>query len=76
MSVSLLLDEMFAPVIARTLRERGFDVMGVALLFTHSRGFPRTRRNPGPLIDALTAWLEASGDVDRPSEDWLARPES
>ena len=41
------------------------------LLFTSSRTFPRTRRNPGPLIDALDAWLAASGAADRPAEDWL-----
>jgi len=41
------------------------------LLFTSSRTFPRTRRNPGPLIDALDAWLAASGVADRPAEDWL-----
>ncbi len=43
------------------------------LLFTSSRTFPRTRRNPGPLIDALDAWLAASGAADRPAEDWLGQ---
>lgn len=117
--VALLLDEMHAPVVAETLRDRGSDVTAVAdssglramtdeelfvyaaaqgrrivtenindfrrlllragesgmstagLLFTSSRTFPRTRRNPGPLIDALDAWLAAPGAADRPPEDWL-----
>lgn len=40
------------------------------LLFTSSRSFPRSRRNPGPLIDALDSWL---GKVEAvaPDEDWL-----
>ena len=117
--VALLLDEMHAPVVAATLRERGHDVTAVAdspelramtdqelfayaadhgrrivtenikdfrrlllradesgtstpgLLFTSSRTFPRSRRNPGPLIDALDAWLGMPGSADRPQEDWL-----
>jgi len=38
------------------------------VLFTNSRCFPRSRRNPGPLIAALDAWLGAPA---HPSEDWL-----
>jgi len=49
--------------------ESGMSTAG--LLFTSSRTFPRTRRNPGPLIDALDAWLAAPGAADRPPEDWL-----
>ncbi|MGL4743503.1 MAG: DUF5615 family PIN-like protein [Dermatophilaceae bacterium] len=41
------------------------------LLFTSSRTFPRTRRNPGPLVDALDAWLTAPDADRRPVEDWL-----
>jgi hypothetical protein len=42
-----------------------------ALLYTSSRTFPRSRRDPGPLIAALEAWL-CGGDVgSRPAEDWL-----
>lgn len=41
-----------------------------ALLFTGSRTFPRSRRNPGPLIDALEGWLRSAGP-GRPDEDWL-----
>ena len=40
-----------------------------ALLFTSSRLFPRSRRNPGPLITALDKWLRA-GPATRPDEDW------
>jgi Domain of unknown function (DUF5615) len=110
---------MHAPVVAATLRDRGYDVTAVAddpdlramtdeelfgyaaaqgrrivtenikdfrrlllragesgratagLLFTSSRTFPRTRRNPGPLIDALDAWLAVPDAANRPTEDWL-----
>lgn len=41
------------------------------LLLTSNRTFPRSRRNPGLLIDALGAWLMAPDASDRPSEDWL-----
>lgn len=100
---ALLLDEMFAPVIAALLRADGHDVTAVAghpvlaatsdpclahwasqedrrvvtenvrdfaplagrgdpalrVLFTSSRRFPRSRRNPGPLVDSLRLWLTA-----------------
>ncbi|MGI8537232.1 MAG: DUF5615 family PIN-like protein [Mycobacteriales bacterium] len=109
----LLLDEMFAPVIAALLREDGHDVMAVAghpllaaasdpylarwacqegrrivtenvrdfaplagrgdpvlrVLFTSSRRYPRSRRNPGPLVDALHQWLSAP--EAHPGEAWL-----
>lgn len=42
-----------------------------ALLFTSSRRFPRSRRNPGPLIDALDAWLRGPDAGHSPEEDWL-----
>lgn len=110
---------MHAPVVAATLRERGYDVIAVTdqdelrgltdeqlfrwaaahnrcivtenvkdfaplarqvedsrrhaanLLFTSSRTFPRARRNPGPIVAALGAWLDAAGSGDPPVEDWL-----
>jgi uncharacterized protein DUF5615 len=115
----LVLDEMFSPTIAVTLRERGHDVIAVAervdlramtdddlyawaaaehrwlltenvkdfrpimlralqtssatpgLLFTSSRTFPRSRKNPGPLIDALHAWLTKGPPSPPLIEDWL-----
>lgn len=117
--MALLLDEMHAPVVARTLREHGHDVRAVAdkpdlraatddelfafaaengfrivtenvkdfrrilfraeesgqrtagVLFTSSRSFPRSRRNPGPLSKALEQWLSDPRVPDRPAEDWL-----
>jgi hypothetical protein len=44
------------------------------LLFTSSRAFPRSRRNPGPLIDALDAWLRTAVSPPRPNEDWRTHP--
>ena len=115
----LLLDEMFAPLIAQQLRDEGFDVASVAedrplragsdaevfawaceqrrrvvtenvqhldpllaevarageptagVLFTSSRTVRRSRKNPGPLLDALRAWLL---DANREAQlvEWLA----
>lgn len=59
----------FRPLLLRA-EESGDPV--TALLFTSGRIFPRSRRNPGPLIDALDAWLRAPGVTRRPVEDWLA----
>lgn len=41
------------------------------LLLTSSRTFPRSRRNPGPLVDALDGWLQRPDAAARPPEDWL-----
>lgn len=60
----------FAPLLRRA------DELGqraARLLFTSSRAFPRTRRNPGPLIEALDAWLRAALASEPPVEDWLQR---
>jgi predicted nuclease of predicted toxin-antitoxin system len=58
----------FQPILQQA-RQAGTPAAG--LLFTSSRAFPRSRKNPGPLIDAIHAWLSAG--VPRPpiSEDWL-----
>jgi len=110
---SLVLDEMFAPALAGSLRAAGFDVVAVAgppvlaaatdhqvaawasehgrrvvtenvrdfaalagrgepplrVLFTSARRFPRSRRNPGPLLKALRDWLD--DEVEHPVESWL-----
>jgi len=115
----LLLDEMFAPMLAEQLRAEGFDVVAVAghatlaaasdgevmrwaaaqgrrlvtenvkdfqplvqlvsergepvarMLYTGNRRFPRTRRNPSPLLDALRRWLtQPAGHAGR--VDWLS----
>jgi hypothetical protein len=44
------------------------------LLFTSSRTFPRSRRNPGPLIAALNTWLGRADAATRPGQDWLRPP--
>lgn len=124
--VRLVLDEMFSPVIAGRLRERGHDVIAVAehadlrsktddelfawanaerrwlvtenvkdfrpimlralqagmpacgLLFTSSRSFPRSRKNPGPLVTALHVWLVNGPPPPPVMECWLlgAEPSS
>ncbi len=58
----------FAPLLRRA-EELGHAV--ASLLFTSSRTFPRSRRNPGLLIDALDAWLRAAKSSQPPLEDWL-----
>lgn len=110
---SLVLDEMFSPALADSLRGDGFDVVAVAghptlaaapdrdvaawavgeqrrvvtenvrdfvpllaveaalrVLLTSSRRYPRSRRNPGPLYEALRSWLSA--DSKRGSMEWLS----
>ncbi len=52
----------FAP-----LAGRGDPALRV--LFTSSRRYPRSRRNPGPLVDALRHWLTAP--QPHPGEAWL-----
>jgi predicted nuclease of predicted toxin-antitoxin system len=44
------------------------------LLFTSSRAFPRSRKNPGPLINAIHAWLESGTPPPPLTEDWLLNP--
>jgi hypothetical protein len=61
---------MFSPAIAAALRDLGHDVIAVA----ENAAFPRSRKNPGPLIQALDAWLR-NGLPEHPlTEDWLLSP--
>jgi hypothetical protein len=62
----------FRPVLLRAL-QAGATVTGV--LYTSSRGFPRSRKNPGPLIQAVHAWLVGGPPEPPLAEDWLVRPE-
>ena len=93
--IKLLLDEMFAPVLAAELRGRGNSEWlltenvkdfrplltaaqagndpYVKLLLTSSRSFPRSRRNPRPLTEALTVWLERPDSRSPSAEEWLLR---
>jgi hypothetical protein len=41
-------------------------------LFTSGRTFRRSRRNPGPLIAALHAWLAGGPPAPPVVEDWLS----
>jgi len=61
----------FRPILLRAM-QAGTVVTGV--LFTSSRAFPRSRQNPGPLIDALNAWLLAGPPSPPLTEDWLLNP--
>ncbi len=62
----------FRPILSRAL-QAGALVTGI--LFTSSRTFPRSRKNPGPLIGVLHQWLEIGSPVPPITEDWLLPPE-
>lgn len=62
----------FRPLLLSTVQTEA----KVGVLFTSSRGFPRSRKNPGTLINALDRWLR-SGPPEAPiTEDWLEAVES
>lgn len=63
----------FRPILLRALQTGG-AVTG--LLFTSSRAFPRSRQNPGPLIEALHSWLKTGPPAPPVFEDWLLSGES
>ena len=44
---------------------------GGGLLFTSHRAFPRSRKDPGPLISALHAWLATGPPAPPVTECWL-----
>jgi hypothetical protein len=62
----------FRPILLQAM-QTGAAMPG--LLLTSSRTFPRSRKNPGPLIDALHAWLQAGPPAPPITEDWLVNPE-
>ena len=63
----------FRPIMLRALQAGG---MTTGLLFTSNRAFPRSRKNPGPLIHALHAWLLVGPPAPPLTEDWLVGLES
>ena len=58
----------FRPIMLRALPAGS---PGCGLLFTSGRVFPRSRKNPGPLIPALDAWLTAGPPAPAVTESWL-----
>ena len=58
----------FRPILLRALQA---EAPACGLLFTSSRAFPRSRKNPGPLIHALNAWLTAGPPAPPIAEAWL-----
>ena len=63
----------FRPILLRALQA---DTATTGILYTSSRAFPRSRKNPGPLIQAIHAWM-LNGPPEAPlTEDWLPNPAS
>jgi predicted nuclease of predicted toxin-antitoxin system len=62
----------FRPIMLRAL-QTGTPASG--LLFTSSRSFPRSRKNPGPLIRSLHAWLTGGPPPPPVTESWLLNVE-
>jgi len=63
----------FRPILLRALQA---DTTITGILYTSSRVFPRSRKNPRPLIQAVHAWM-LSGPPEAPlTEDWLLNPAS
>jgi hypothetical protein len=63
----------FRPILLRALQA---DSAAVGVLYSSNRAFPRSRKNPGPLIQALDAWLR-DGPPEHPlCEDWLLGPDT
>jgi len=58
----------FRPVLLRALQA---GQPGAGILFTSSRVFPRSRKNPGPMIRALHAWLMVGPPAPPVMEAWL-----
>lgn len=63
----------FRPILQRALQA---DTITTGIVYTSNRSFPRSRKNPGPLIQALHAWM-LNGPPEAPlTEDWLLGSES
>ena len=61
----------FRPILLRALQA---DAAVTGLLCTSNRSFPRSRKSPGPLIQAIHTWL-LNGPPEAPlTEDWLLDP--
>ncbi len=60
------------PILLRAL-QGGLPACG--LVFTSSRTFHRSRKNPGPLIGALHAWLSSEPPAPSITEWWLIETE-
>ena len=58
----------FRPILLRALQA---GPPGAGVLFTSSRTFPRSRKNPGPLVRALDGWLTAGPPAPPILEAWL-----
>lgn len=61
----------FRPIMLRALSA---GTPGCGLLFTSSRAFPRSRKNPGSLVRALDAWLTTGPPAPPVTESWLLGP--
>ena len=61
----------FRPIMLRALSA---GTPGCGLLFTSSRVFPRSRKNPGSLVRALDAWLTTGPPAPPVTESWLLGP--
>jgi hypothetical protein len=62
----------FRPILLRAVQD---GTVTTGILFTSSRTFSRSRKNPGPLTSALQRWLLAGPPEPPVTEDWLAGPE-
>ena len=61
----------FRPIMLRALQA---GPSGCGLLSTSGRAFPRSRKNPCPLIRALHAWLTEGPPALPVTESWLLGP--
>jgi hypothetical protein len=62
----------FRPILLQALHA---DNPAPGILYASGRAFPRSRKNPGPLIQAVHAWLDTGPPASPLTEDWLLNPE-